>query len=286
MKRTNEKVKKRTVHVKTRRVKPSFVISETKNPGLGRKPLQSDNNELSGRYDTTRLVLIAKDPFWMYAYWEVTPNSLESLKSVLTEEQKQRAKTILRVYDVTLIDFNGMNANSYFDVEVGNNSDNWYINLWHNDVSYMAEIGLKIDDGRFYSLTRSNCVHVPRSTHSKRVEEIWMRVEDNEVVSPVYVTARPNGPARAGRKRKVFYVTEEEIRRYYANLGISIKDIISTRLGGSKAVRYRFLLEGENEEAKRRILSRFPKEYFLKKLQSGASFEFVELGLNYSGGQE
>lgn len=244
-----------------------------------------EHYELPVHYGTTRLTLMVKDPFWLYAYWEIARGSIESLRNTLTKEEIDRAKTILRMYDITLVDFNGYNANSYFDIEVGNTTNNWYVNLWCDNASYVGEIGLRCQDGRFFSLARSNYVNAPRVGYSPRAEQIWMRVEDKEPAS-AYVVAqikRPllrkaSLPLKDSAKKRAIYLTEDDIRNYYSELSPWLRDIISSRLSkleGRGDLKYKFVLEGETKEERQAILSRLPKDYFLRKLLLGASEELV-----------
>ena len=256
-----------------------------------------DHQELPSLYGTTRLTLLAKDPYWIYAYWEITPNSLESFKKILPKEDVENAKFVLRIYDVTLINFDGKNANRYFDIEVGPQANNWYINLWADDVSYIGDLGIRIPDGRFFALTRSNCVHTPRMGYSSRTEQIWMKVTD-EGGSPAYVRqaeAKPSSftvPAKGktpeiikGRKkRRTFYLTEDDIKRYYSSLSPLLRDIISARLTKAFGKKARkpgmnfFLLEGETDEERGRIFSMLPKDYFIRRMLIGSSQELIMAG--------
>lgn len=270
-------------------IKPSEEISSSTNFNTAKKSVLLDNCEIHANYGTTQAVLMVKDPFWIYAYWEISSDSLESLKRIITEEEMQTGKTVLRMYDVALVDFNGMNANSYFDIEVGSNSGSWYVKLWHDNAFYIGEIGLKTVKGSFHSLARSNCVHTPRITYSPRREQIFMTVKDNEPVS-TYVRTQLNLPQAGGihrkhvnplkRGKRVFYLSEDEIREYYSGLSKPLRDIVSRRLSshyGSKLTKYGFLFEGESEKEMLRILAGFPKEYFLNRVLMGSSEELILL---------
>ena len=244
-----------------------------------RKPF-IDNYDLPSHYGTTRLTLMVKDPFWIYAYWELA-------------NQKQdmgNTRIVLRMHDVTLIDFNGSNSNHYFDIEVGSHSNNWYINLLKDSVSYIGEIGLRMPDGRFTALARSNCVQTPRMNYSPRSEQMWMEVKNNGDMSR-YAVSRPDFSKTGHKgmdnkktphtKRRIIYITERDIRSYYSGISPMLRDIISSRLTkvyGQKISRQGFVIEGESEEERQSILSTLPKGYFIKKMRAGASEELFVIG--------
>ncbi|MBN3040583.1 MAG: DUF4912 domain-containing protein [Candidatus Omnitrophica bacterium] len=251
--------------------------------------------ELPHSYNSTHLVLLVKDPFWIYAYWELTPESLNSLRSDIGQEDSSRASLVLRIYDVNLVEFNGHNANSYFDIDIGYNSNNWYINLWKDGVSYVAEIGMRTPEGRFFPLVRSNCVYTPRMRYSPRSEQIWMKVPQaingqSEIVarSRAYLQSKVNGKTKktdkpSRKEWKYFFLTEEDIRNYYNQLSPTLRDIISARITkqyGKKAGSFDFIFEGETEAEKQRILSLLPDNFFLKEIVVGASEKLVLVGQN------
>lgn len=236
-----------------------------------------DDYQLPPHYDTTRLVLMAKDPYWIYAYWEIAPASIANLKNKIGYEAEQ-ARITLRMYDITFIEFNGKNANSYFDIEVGPYTNSWYINLWSDNVSFCADIGVKTASGEFYTLARSNYIQTPRASYSPRTEQIWMRVSD-KTQEPAYIESRvkptkiqyPSAPQQYyPSKKKKIYLTEEDLRNYYAKLTPLLRDIISARLARLYG-RRPYVLEGESDEERKAVYSRLPKYSFLKKIILGSS---------------
>jgi hypothetical protein len=89
------------------------------------------------------------------------------------------ADLVLRMYDVSAIDWDGSNHHSHFDIEIGDMAGNWYIEVGRPGSSYVAEIGLRAPDGRFLALLRSNFVTLPRDGMSPVVDEEWMVVEED-----------------------------------------------------------------------------------------------------------
>lgn len=130
--------------------------------------------ELSRRYGEDRITAMVRDPYWIFAYWEVTPHGLERARRKLAGED---APVVLRVYDVGGIEFTGENANNSRDIEVGAKTDNWYINTGSPGNTYCVDIGLLARDGSFSTIARSQCVSTPRATPSDKVDDRWMSPE-------------------------------------------------------------------------------------------------------------
>ncbi len=243
----------------------------------------SEEQELPSHYGTTNLRLLVRDPFWIYAYWEISETSWKNLTKKLSSNEVEGAKTILRLYEVSLIDFNGKNANHYFDIDVGAYINNWHINLWSDNESYVGEIGIRTQSGDFFALSRSNCVHTPRVGYSPRTEQMWMKFID-ETEHSRYIVARvkanKNNKGLGGtnsnyRYRKIIFLTEEDIKNYYEDWQPSLKDVLLKKDSDKQYEKYLLFLEGASEEEREKILSKLPKGYYIKSRQKGASEEMV-----------
>ena len=198
-----------------------------------------DNLDLPASYNCTKLTLIPRDPYWLYAYWEIAPSSIEEMKKQLGVEF-DRAAYALRIYDVSCISFNGNNANRQFDIDVGRDANNWCINLWNDNVSLCADLGMRLPDGRFFKLARSNFATTPRANPSGRHEQVWMKTETDKREQPyVFGEIKRNvGNPRSDnnpRSRKIS-LTENDVKQYYSRLSPLLKDVISERLSRELSV--------------------------------------------------
>jgi len=284
-------------------IKAPCAIQERKSAS---RPLLANEYELPS-YDTvTKITLIAKDPYWIYAYWEIAESSIEDVKRQLGGNL-DGTRFVVRMYDVTYKDFNGFNANHWFDIEVGRYSNNWYISLWNDNVSYCGEIGILHNSGRFFPMARSNFVHTPRSNSSNRFEEVWMDLSPEIAeeagigmagmgqTSLPSVSNRAEGTVKydaAGRfsyssvsKRRKIYLTEADLRAYYSRLSPLLRDIMFSRI--SRKSIYRYLYSSMSADEWRDVLyfKRLHGAEFGRKVKIGAS-EFAYLGgsENFQGG--
>lgn len=138
---------------------------------------QGARQELPLCYDRDMIALQVRDPRWLYSYWELRHSTVERLKNEL-KERFHNARLILRVYDVSLIIFDGSNAHSFFDVDINGLCGSWYIEA-APDKSWCVDLGFKLRDGSFLKLLRSNTVHTPSEGPSCITDEEWM-VADND----------------------------------------------------------------------------------------------------------
>ena len=131
--------------------------------------------QLPDRYGRTEAVLLIVHPLLLFAYWEATPESCRQAHETMGPEM-DGARVVLRMYDITLIHFDGSNAHHIFDIDVGLEARGWYLPLWTAEKSYCADLGLLARTGRFHTIARSNVIHTPRAMPSGRTDEQWMRV--------------------------------------------------------------------------------------------------------------
>lgn len=135
---------------------------------------------LPDNYGETLIILLPRDPQWIFAYWEITDGTKEEIKQKYGPNVFQKAKPAIRVYDVTNIaSFNGHNANRSFDIFVTPEAKNWYIYVGMPKRSYCADLGLLVDEGVFITLARSNVVATPAGSISDIYDEQWMLVKED-----------------------------------------------------------------------------------------------------------
>ncbi|MEI7640890.1 MAG: DUF4912 domain-containing protein [bacterium] len=137
-----------------------------------------EEDTIPHRYHDNRLVLMARDAFWCYAYWDLKTEFVAQKKQTLKPEWGV-SHLCIRLYDITNISFNGKNAHSFRDIYVSPDSDNWYLNVWKAGCTYLVDLGLKTISGNFVTLLRSNAVGTPSEKTSQVKGEQWMEVDSH-----------------------------------------------------------------------------------------------------------
>lgn len=290
----------KSVKKKVNNKKPAEVSCAIKERKAEHKPITINEYELPSYSSTSRITLIAKDPFWIYAYWEIADSSVEDVKRQLGGNL-DGTRFVVRMYDVTYKDFNGFNANHWFDIEVGRYSNNWYISIWNDNASYLGEIGIAHHSGRFFPMARSNFVHTPRSSSSNRFEEIWMDLgqEDKfpaasgsnsdtrdssaqgsacpELSRGVQYDAAGKFSYSSVSKRRKIYLKEADLRAYYSRLSPLLRDIMFSRISRKRLYRYLYSSMSGKEWHDLLYFKKLHNSKFGRKVTIGAS-EFAYLG--------
>lgn len=132
-------------------------------------------SELPANYGDNVIYLLVRDPYWLYAYWEIQKDHQERTLSTLQAGWGD-VRSVLRVYNTT----EKAGKPSFFDIELQGLAINWFIHVEPNH-SYVVEIGLLHRDGRFAALARSNEVMTPRATVSEIIDEQWMGLDFEKI---------------------------------------------------------------------------------------------------------
>ncbi len=142
------------------------------------KEVYPEHRELPAGYAQDRIVLQVRDPWWIHAYWEITESTKERLRREFPAEFTHGLKKVLRVYDISHIVFTGDNAHRFFDIDIADEANNWYIDTQGSGRSWCVDLGIRLSDGRFITILRSNTVSTPLSGPSWITDEEWMIPED------------------------------------------------------------------------------------------------------------
>jgi hypothetical protein len=96
--------------------------------------------------ETDHIALLMINPHAGHVYWHIMENSLNELR-VQLGRKSDYASLVVRIYDITDIIFDGFNAHTFFDIEVGERSGNYYFKIDRTARNYLAEAGLRCRDG-------------------------------------------------------------------------------------------------------------------------------------------
>lgn len=180
-----------------------------------------DNNRYSLplRYSDNRITILPRDPWWIYTYWDISEQRINEVISAIPVYERENLKWILRVYDLTGIShFDGKNANSFFDIGIHFEANNWYINVNQPERSWCVEIGLVNPSGKFFPVARSNVIKTPYFGISSIIDEEWaLPDEDYYKVLGIYDLGRSS----LERKRKFEEIIKNQISSPMASWGVS-----------------------------------------------------------------
>ena len=133
---------------------------------------------LPRRYGQTVLVLTVRDPWWLYAYWEVTSARASEVQRRMPPQDLARYATVVRCYDVTDCHGDISRAHRLLDAVLTHDEDNWFIDTGAAHRTWVAELGYRTATGTFHALVRSNVVTTPRAGPSEEFDAAWMSTDE------------------------------------------------------------------------------------------------------------
>jgi hypothetical protein len=146
-------------------------------PSAGAAHTVEDQYTIPSGYGDHHIVLMVRDPFWLFAYWEIQPEIERGIRGQLLPEEIPGLQTVLRVQDVTNLDFPAQPAHRAFDISLSGLARNWHIHTEAPGRSFIVDIGLLTAAGRFLLLARSNRVTTPRNAPSDITDESWFTAD-------------------------------------------------------------------------------------------------------------
>lgn len=147
-----------------------------------RTPFQPVETDLPDRYGDHRLVVLARDPNWAYAYWDLDAARVRDLLHK-TGQSPDRAHWILRVYTTPL--HPAEDKGHYFDVDVDVKFGSYYLDLARPGARFIVEIGVMDASGMFRSTAQSNPIILPLNHASETIAP--------EGIAPPKAPASPSG---------------------------------------------------------------------------------------------
>ncbi|MCL5035847.1 MAG: DUF4912 domain-containing protein [Chloroflexi bacterium] len=129
-------------------------------------------------YGEDILVLLMRDPYWAFGYWDISPVKRAELMKTMGDETLSRSRLLVRIYmgeDRTKLE---ASPDLHLEVDVTGASKSWYFHLGLPKRFFFGILGYLTPEGNFIEIARSNIVGSPGDTISERVDEEWLAMEE------------------------------------------------------------------------------------------------------------
>ena len=137
--------------------------------------------ELPRAYGLHRVVLLARDPWWLFAHWEISPvERIEALRALGAEGEGVRE--VLRVHGP---EGDGLPPR---DIDLEPGAGRIHFRVDHPGRTYRVEVGLRTPSGRFVALVSSSAVTTPPAAPSSDLGVRWVAVGERHARSDVPAT--------------------------------------------------------------------------------------------------
>jgi hypothetical protein len=248
---------------------------------------------LPERYHDNRVVLMVRDPWWMFAYWDFSDDHLAKIASEVPENQRLGVSRTLRVYRNS--------ANDFFDIPVNDFARSWYINANVPECAYFVEMGLKTQGGAFFAIARSNTINAPYYGISDQVDEEWLSLDDATYARVLGLSTgagegNAHTPGHAGfgsdtfqselRKRLEGIVSSHGVSSASLQIGLSSGQVgLSSAQLGMSSAQFQMGMSSAQFAGSSETMQKFGPEVFNEYTSAGfSSAQFMGSSENLSSG--
>ena len=158
---------------------PTAPVKVVTKPVSAREPMKDISVRSSVPMTKDRVLLAVSNPYWLNAYWELSPHSVQRAEAALRQDW-HGARMIIRLFDVTSVDTTSTSETPVKDIIIHGPGQNWYIDVPQPPRMYRADIGYVSRRGEFYVLARSNVVTPPKAGTAEPGADIEAGWDDND----------------------------------------------------------------------------------------------------------
>jgi uncharacterized protein len=131
-----------------------FDVAPAKTPPPKQVFHEEHLGELPDSYGTGRLFLAARDPHWLFAYWDLSWQQMADYRG-----QASDGRLLLRVFEKN-------HAQPIHEFTLHHDARNWYIPVNKAATSYTAQLGFWRHDGHFHVVSRAREATTPADSIS------------------------------------------------------------------------------------------------------------------------
>jgi hypothetical protein len=132
-----------------------------------------DLEELPETYGVDECEVLYKDPWWVFAYWEVTDGGLDAARAQLGPSAGS-ARLVMRLF--TSIQRDGETQREVHDIDLGGRHGRRYLPSVKPGAHLRVAVGLLSPEGYFAPIAHSSLVRVPYADPAPPARVEWMEV--------------------------------------------------------------------------------------------------------------
>ena len=112
-------------------------------------------------YGTGRLLLTARDPYWLFAHWDLTREQLQAQNAASAD-----GHMVLRIYK------DGFVGDPFQEIHLHPDARNWFVNVGLPEAKFLGELGYYGRERRWVSLSKSAATLTPTDKMSEDTS-VW-----------------------------------------------------------------------------------------------------------------
>lgn len=127
-----------------------------------KRTFKSEYYELPNKYNETAIKLLVQSPTRMYAYWDISDETVNSF----SKSKYEHSIPYLKIHNLTM--------RYSYEIQIDPYANNYYIQVADPDCDYKLEL-IRKEKNTQYMITQSNVTHIPRSSPCDYNEDIIFR---------------------------------------------------------------------------------------------------------------
>lgn len=131
-------------------------------PSASEVPDFEDLGSLPASYGSKSLFLVARDPQWLFCYWDIDWNEYPP-------SRLRDGKVLLKLYDAA-------EGSEVYSAEVSPDARNWYISAGRGNATFYCELGFINQAGQWEQIVRSNDATTPSDAISDQIADTFATV--------------------------------------------------------------------------------------------------------------
>ncbi len=159
---------------------------------------------LKDSYGQKRIILVARDPNCLFAYWDIPSEVINRFIKDIGEEIWKKSYPALKVKDIY--------KNYSYYINIDDNANNWYITVENANSLYEVEYGRRISPEFFVTIALSNFAITPSNTISTNTQNYFVDYRTMENCENNYASD------------KIYDMFNND--SYYRNMGVSSMDFM------------------------------------------------------------
>jgi hypothetical protein len=120
---------------------------------------------LKQSYGDDRLVILPRDPWWVWIYWQLSDATLGQARA------RGGRELVLRVFAL-----HEGGESQLSEHRVPSDARGWYVNVPKPDTDHRAELGMYTEQGEYLMLLSSNTIQTPPASPSEEVRDVFVSI--------------------------------------------------------------------------------------------------------------
>ncbi len=234
-------------------------------PPVAKQTTPEPRTELPESYGTGRLFLAARDPRWLYAYWDLSGAQMDNYR-----KQAADGRLILRVFEKN-------HTKPAQEITLTPDARNWYINVHKPAATFAAQLGYHRRGGGFHVINQSGEATTPAegvsAEQTAQFATIPLHLSFRDLAALLH-EHNEDGAQLAFTLRRLQaegYHLPFQVEREVASWSVEQKTAMHRAIGGEALPRRRASSEEVGELLRRQLREQVSSAMFSGSLSSGFS---------------